>query len=167
MLDPFERFSIPACLGGSVRSEVNSSNAQPSWAAHCGKKGCLRVIPKSPIQIVCYTDVDDRIARLGAVMVPDDCIEITGLEIFKTGRREFLGAPNPWCGPLNGCLLVEKPTAVPKFVWFEAKICRMKVPRPRHSYTPNTFRTSSPKWLITLTAILPVCGLGNGRDVSE
>jgi hypothetical protein len=30
-------------------------------------------------------------------------------------------------------------------------------------YTANTLSTSSPKWLVTFTAILPVCGLANGR----
>jgi hypothetical protein len=34
-------------------------------------------------------------------------------------------------------------------------------------HTPNTFSTSSPKWLITLTAIRPVVGRGNGRETSE
>jgi len=32
--------------------------------------------------------------------------------------------------------------------------------------TRNTFITSSPRWLITLTAIRPEAGLSNGRDVS-
>lgn len=32
--------------------------------------------------------------------------------------------------------------------------------------TRNTFITSSPRWLITFTAILPVAGLAKGRDVS-
>ena len=32
--------------------------------------------------------------------------------------------------------------------------------------TRNTFITSSPRWLITFTAIRPVDGLGKGRDVS-
>src|SRR6185437_219585 len=31
-------------------------------------------------------------------------------------------------------------------------------------HTLNTFITSSPKWLITFTAILPVEGRANGRD---
>ena len=35
------------------------------------------------------------------------------------------------------------------------------------SYTRNTFITSSPKWLITLTAIRPSFGRGNGREVSR
>lgn len=34
-------------------------------------------------------------------------------------------------------------------------------------HTPKTFITSSPKWLMTLTAILPPFGRSNGRDVSE
>jgi hypothetical protein len=34
-------------------------------------------------------------------------------------------------------------------------------------YTGKTFITSSPKWLITLTAIRPVSGLGKGREVSR
>jgi hypothetical protein len=33
-------------------------------------------------------------------------------------------------------------------------------------YTPNTFITSSPRWLITFTAIRPVLGFGNGRETS-
>ena len=33
--------------------------------------------------------------------------------------------------------------------------------------TGNTFITSSPKWLITFTAIRPVPGRGNGREVSR
>jgi hypothetical protein len=36
-----------------------------------------------------------------------------------------------------------------------------------HPHTPNTFITSSPKWLMTLTAIFPVAGRGKGLDVSE
>jgi hypothetical protein len=32
--------------------------------------------------------------------------------------------------------------------------------------TPNTFITSSPRWLITFTAMRPVDGLSNGREVS-
>jgi hypothetical protein len=32
--------------------------------------------------------------------------------------------------------------------------------------TENTFITSSPRWLMTLTAMRPEAGLGNGRDVS-
>ena len=32
--------------------------------------------------------------------------------------------------------------------------------------TLSTFITSSPRWLITFTAILPVLGVSNGRDVS-
>ena len=35
-----------------------------------------------------------------------------------------------------------------------------------HQLTPNTFITSSPRWLITLTAIRPDCGLSNGRETS-
>ena len=34
------------------------------------------------------------------------------------------------------------------------------------SYTRNTFITSSPRWLITFTAIRPLLGLSNGREVS-
>ena len=34
------------------------------------------------------------------------------------------------------------------------------------SYTRNTFITSSPRWLITFTAMRPDCGLVKGRDVS-
>ncbi len=32
--------------------------------------------------------------------------------------------------------------------------------------TRNTFITSSPRWLITFTAMRPLFGLGNGREVS-
>src|SRR5271165_1597080 len=35
-----------------------------------------------------------------------------------------------------------------------------------HQFTRKTFITSSPRWLMTLTAILPDCGLSNGREVS-
>ena len=35
-----------------------------------------------------------------------------------------------------------------------------------HHSTLNTFMTSSPRWLITLTAIRPPSGLSKGRDVS-
>ena len=35
------------------------------------------------------------------------------------------------------------------------------------SHKPNTFITSSPKWLMTFTAIRPVSGRGKGRDVSR
>ena len=35
------------------------------------------------------------------------------------------------------------------------------------AHTRNTFITSSPKWLITFTAIRPVLGRANGREVSE
>ncbi len=38
--------------------------------------------------------------------------------------------------------------------------------RDQCPYTRNTFITSSPKWLITLTAMRPEVGLANGRDVS-
>jgi len=34
------------------------------------------------------------------------------------------------------------------------------------NYTRNTFITSSPRWLMTFTAILPLLGLANGRLVS-
>lgn len=34
------------------------------------------------------------------------------------------------------------------------------------AYTLNTFITSSPRWLITLTAIRPEVGFSKGRDVS-
>src|SRR5665213_11725 len=37
----------------------------------------------------------------------------------------------------------------------------------QHRYTVNTFITSSPKWLITFTAMRPVDGRGNGREVSR
>ena len=37
--------------------------------------------------------------------------------------------------------------------------------KPFHS-TLNTFSTSSPRWLMTLTAMRPDPGLGKGRDVS-
>ena len=33
-------------------------------------------------------------------------------------------------------------------------------------HTLNTFITSSPRWLITVTATRPFFGLSNGRDVS-
>lgn len=45
--------------------------------------------------------------------------------------------------------------------------CRAASVRPLAHQTPNTFITSSPRWLITLTAIRPVFGRGNGREVSE
>ncbi len=35
-----------------------------------------------------------------------------------------------------------------------------------HHRTGNTFMTSSPRWLMTLTAMRPDLGLGNGREVS-
>ena len=38
--------------------------------------------------------------------------------------------------------------------------------RARAQRTRNTFITSSPKWLMTLTAMRPVAGLGKGREVS-
>ena len=34
------------------------------------------------------------------------------------------------------------------------------------AYTRNTFIASSPRWLMTLTAMRPEGGAGNGRDVS-
>jgi hypothetical protein len=37
----------------------------------------------------------------------------------------------------------------------------------RARYTENIFITSSPKWLIIFTAIRPLLGRGNGRDVSR
>ena len=36
----------------------------------------------------------------------------------------------------------------------------------RHHRTENTFITSSPRWLMTLTAMRPDLGLGKGREVS-
>ena len=44
----------------------------------------------------------------------------------------------------------------------------MKVLAIRKSISPmrKTFITSSPRWLITFTAIRPDFGLSNGRDVS-
>ena len=36
-----------------------------------------------------------------------------------------------------------------------------------HHSTANTFITSSPRWLITFTAIRPDFGFANGRDTSE
>ena len=36
----------------------------------------------------------------------------------------------------------------------------------RASYTLNTFITSSPRWLMILTAMRPVEGTGNGREMS-
>ena len=35
-----------------------------------------------------------------------------------------------------------------------------------HQSTRNTFITSSPRWLMTFTAMRPDFGLGNGREVS-
>ena len=35
------------------------------------------------------------------------------------------------------------------------------------AHTPNTFITSSPKWLMTFTAMRPLAGRANGREVSE
>ena len=35
-----------------------------------------------------------------------------------------------------------------------------------HHRTGNTFITSSPRWLMTLTAMRPDLGLGKGREVS-
>ena len=35
------------------------------------------------------------------------------------------------------------------------------------AHTVKTFITSSPKWLMTLTAIRPLCGRRNGRDTSR
>ena len=35
-----------------------------------------------------------------------------------------------------------------------------------HHPTPNTFITSSPRWLMTLTAMRPEVGLSKGREVS-
>jgi hypothetical protein len=35
-----------------------------------------------------------------------------------------------------------------------------------HHSTANTFITSSPRWLMTLTAIRPDFGFGNEREVS-
>ena len=35
---------------------------------------------------------------------------------------------------------------------------------PLLTYTPSTFMTSSPRWLMTFTATLPDLGLANGRD---
>jgi hypothetical protein len=42
----------------------------------------------------------------------------------------------------------------------------MSVPPVGHHFTENTFITSSPRWLMTLTAMRPDLGLGNGREVS-
>ena len=42
---------------------------------------------------------------------------------------------------------------------------RSEQARSHHS-TRNTFITSSPRWLITFTAMRPDFGLSNGRDVS-
>src|ERR1035438_448514 len=38
--------------------------------------------------------------------------------------------------------------------------------RLRPQFTRNTFITSSPRWLITFTAILPEAGFSKGREVS-
>src|SRR5438552_3717889 len=35
-----------------------------------------------------------------------------------------------------------------------------------HQATRNTFITSSPRWLMTFTAMRPVSGLSNGRETS-
>lgn len=37
---------------------------------------------------------------------------------------------------------------------------------PTSPHTRNTFITSSPRWLITLTAILPDLGFGKAREAS-
>ena len=39
--------------------------------------------------------------------------------------------------------------------------------RPDRPYTLNTFITSSPKWLMTLTAIRPLLGRSKGRETSR
>jgi len=42
-----------------------------------------------------------------------------------------------------------------------------RLPGRSHHFTANTFITSSPRWLITFTAIRPDFGLAKGREVSE
>ena len=52
---------------------------------------------------------------------------------------------------------------------FQLSVIFRPYPDPLHRVTHptrNTFITSSPRWLITLTAMRPVSGLGKGREVS-
>jgi hypothetical protein len=65
-------------------------------------------------------------------------------------------------------------SAVPRGVtskpeWWAERGARVLPPagsEHRRSYTRNTFMTSSPRWLITFTAIRPDFGFTNGREVS-
>lgn len=43
---------------------------------------------------------------------------------------------------------------------------RLEIIARECSHTRNTLITSSPRWLMTLAAIRPDCGLSNGREVS-
>ena len=66
---------------------------------------------------------------------------------------------------------------VHRLKWSSPRLVGFSVTRPSHAsavrirrsasltHTLNTFITSSPKWLMTFTAIRPVAGRANGRDV--
>lgn len=80
-------------------------------------------------------------------------------------RGILVGLPNLWPCPSNFHRLVQ-PRAL-GILNFSGIADPRRMITARHPYTPNTFITSSPKWLITLTAILPVPGRGKGRETSR
>jgi hypothetical protein len=55
------------------------------------------------------------------------------------------------------------------YSWFRGAPSNQAYERPCKTmhHTPNTFITSSPKWLMTFTAIRPVSGRGKGREMSR
>src|SRR4029077_3585250 len=74
-----------------------------------------------------------------------------------------LGAPRPfsWQGRLSVPLRVCRDFRTPAACRLLA--CAL---RPPVYLALNTFITSSPRWLMTFTAMRPDAGLSNGRDVS-
>ena len=86
------------------------------------------------------------VERVDASLVPKIYPALSHCSEAGQGARAAL----PWFPPLYTVDVPVKPVVLEE-----------------HPYTPKTFITSSPKWLITFTAIRPPAGRSNGREVSE
>lgn len=85
------------------------------------------------------------------------------LRCFKRRNRVF-ARPDDGFGPIQANLFEQRiPSGVCNIKrGINAPICDLISPHQ----TLITFITSSPKWLITFTAIRPLVGRGKGRDTS-
>ena len=69
--------------------------------------------------------------------------------------------------PISSWVLGRSPNSLSaKYVTSSPQLAESAGVYKFHDPTRNTFITSSPRWLITLTAMRPVSGLGKGREVS-